>query len=289
MHFGLIPINTGEMARPERIAALAQKAEALGLESLWTFEHVLVPLQYESKYPYNDSGKMNATPETPFIDPLLALTYAAAHTKRIRLGTGVNILSQTNPMLLAKQAASLDQLSGGRLILGLGVGWLREEFQVLGAPFERRGTRADDYIAAMKKVWSGEVVEHDSDFLHWHGFKSLPMPAQRPHPPIVIGGESPAALRRVARLGDGWFAVGRKPERLAEDIANVRKQAREFGRDPAKIEISLFWTRPNEGPEVIQNYARMGISRLIAPWPMVDKSDPFAAAEKLAELKKQVG
>ena len=289
MHFGMIPINVGDMARPERISALARKAEALGLESLWTFEHVLVPLQYESKYPYNASGKMNATPDTPFIDPLLALTFAAAHTQRIRLGTGVNILSQTNPMLLAKQAASLDQLSGGRLMLGLGVGWLREEFQVMGAPFERRGARADDYIAAMKKVWSGEVVEHESGFLRWHGFKSLPMPVQRPHPPLVIGGESPAALRRVARFGDGWFAVGRKPEQLTVDIAAIHRQAREFSRDPSRIEISLFWTRPHEGAEVIRGYEKMGISRLIAPWQMVDKTDPFAAAEKLAELKKQVG
>jgi alkanesulfonate monooxygenase SsuD/methylene tetrahydromethanopterin reductase-like flavin-dependent oxidoreductase (luciferase family) len=170
-------------------------------------------------------------------------------------------------------------------MLGLGVGWLREEFRVMGVPFERRGERADDYIAAMKKVWSGEVVEHESGFLHWHGFKSLPSPAQRPHPPLVIGGESPAALRRVARLGDGWFAVGRKPEQLAADIATVRRLAKEFGRDPERIEISLFWTHPQEGAEAVRRYASMGIARLIVPWMMIDKSDPLVAAEKLAEIR----
>jgi probable F420-dependent oxidoreductase len=266
MKFGFIPINIGESARPEVLAPLVQKAEAVGVESLWTFEHTIVPLEYSSRYPYNKSGKMAAEPETEFVDPLIALAFAAAHSKRVRLATGVNILAQANPLLLAKQAASIDHLSGGRLMLGLGVGWLQEEFRAMGVPFERRGARADDYIVAMKKVWSGEVVEHHSEFLDWTNFKSHPVPTQRPHPPLIIGGDSPAALRRVARLGDGWFAVDTNPDTLKGRLAELKLLAKEAGRDPAQIEISLFWTRFNEGLDSVKRYQDLGVSRLIAPW-----------------------
>ena len=175
MKFGLVPINIG-IAAPEQMITMAQTAEEAGFESVWTFEHVIVPVDYQSKYPYHKSGKMGGAPETPFVDPLIALTAIAAHTKSIRLATGVNIVSQTNALLLAKQAASLDFISGGRFMLGAGIGWLREEFTAMGVPFERRGARFDDYMVAMKKVWSGDVVEHESDFLSWHGFKSYPLP-----------------------------------------------------------------------------------------------------------------
>ena len=159
MKIGMIPVNIG-VSTAEEVVGLARLAEDSGFESVWTFEHVVVPLEYASKYPYDASGKMGASPETPFVDPLIALTAVAAATKTIRLGTGVNILPQANPLFLAKQAASLDALSGGRLLLGLGIGWLREEFDAMGVPFERRGARFDDYVEAMRKVWSGDVVEH---------------------------------------------------------------------------------------------------------------------------------
>ena len=133
---------------------------------------MIVPVNYESKYPYNKSGNMGAAPEINFVDPLIALSAVAASTKTIRLATGVNILSQVNPIYMAKQAASLDFISNGRFMLGVGIGWLREEFDALGVPFERRGARFDDYVAGMRKIWSGDVVEHQSDFISWSGFKS---------------------------------------------------------------------------------------------------------------------
>ena len=204
MKLGLIPVNVGP-SNAEQVVSLAQKSEEVGLESIWTFEHAIVPVDYQSKYPYSADGKMGVTPETNFIDPLVALAFAAAHTRTIRLGTGVNILSQTNPLLLAKQAASLDLVSGGRFMLGVGIGWLKEEFAAMGTPFERRGARFDDYIAAMRKVWSGDVVEHESDFLHWTGFKSHPTPVQDPFP-VVIGGNKGKAYERIAKYGQGWFA-----------------------------------------------------------------------------------
>jgi alkanesulfonate monooxygenase SsuD/methylene tetrahydromethanopterin reductase-like flavin-dependent oxidoreductase (luciferase family) len=157
MKFGIIPINIGVQSA-EQMTGTAQLAEELGFESAWTFEHVIVPLDYESKYPYNASGKMGAPPETNFVDPLIALTAIAASTKTLRLGTGVNILSQTNPLLMAKQVASIDFLSGGRMMLGAGIGWLQEEFNAMGVPFERRGARFDDYVQAMRKVWSRERI-----------------------------------------------------------------------------------------------------------------------------------
>jgi len=283
MKFGFIPINIGESARPGVLAPLAQKAEAVGVESLWTFEHTIVPLEYSSRYPYSASGKMAAEPETEFVDPLIALAFVAAHTQRVKLATGVNILSQANPLLLAKQAASIDHLSGGRLMLGLGVGWLREEFQAMGVPFERRGARADDYIAAMKKVWSGQVVEHESEFLHWHGFKSYPLPARRPHPPLIIGGDSPAALRRVARHGDGWFAVDNKPEQFTERLAELRRLTQDVGRDPAELEISLFWTRFSEGLDSVRRYQDMGVHRLIAPWRTLGVANGAEGLDRLAD------
>ncbi|HEY5646261.1 MAG TPA: TIGR03619 family F420-dependent LLM class oxidoreductase, partial [Pseudomonadales bacterium] len=184
MKFGLIPVNIGVQSAAQMVG-LAQLAEHSGYESVWTFEHVIVPVNYDSKYPYNASGKMGVTPETVMVDPLIALAAIAGATKTVRLGTGVNILSQVNPLYMAKQAASLDFASGGRFMLGVGIGWLREEFEALGVPFERRGARFDDYVVAMKKVWSGEVVEHQSDFISWSGFKSYPLPVQKPHLPII--------------------------------------------------------------------------------------------------------
>jgi probable F420-dependent oxidoreductase len=158
----------------------------------------MIPLDYQSKYPYSPTGKMGAPPETSLVDPLIALAAVAASTKKVRLATGVNILSQTNPLYLAKQAASLYFVSDGRFMLGVGIGWLRQEIDALGVSFERRGARFDDYVTAMRKVWSGDVVEHKSEFRNWSGFKSYPIPVQRPGVPIVIGGSKGKAFERIA-------------------------------------------------------------------------------------------
>ncbi len=197
MKIGLIPVNVA-VPNAEAMIGLAQLAESVGFESIWTFEHVIVPIDYQSKYPYNPTGKMGVEPESNFVDPLIALAAVAAQTKTIRLGTGVNILSLANPLYVAKQSASLDFVSNGRFMLSVGIGWLREEFRAVGTPFERRGARFDDYIQAMRKVWSGEVVEHKSDFIDWTGFKSYPVPVQDPFP-IIIGGTKGKAFERTAR------------------------------------------------------------------------------------------
>jgi probable F420-dependent oxidoreductase len=278
---GIVPFNVG-VASAEELIARARTAEAVGLESIWTFEHVVVPIEYRSRYPYNQTGKMGAQPETALVDPLIALTAAAASTSRIRLGTGVSILPQANPLLLAKQAASLDYLSGGRLMLGFGAGWLREEYEALGVPFARRGARFDDYVAAMKRVWSGDIVEHQSEFLSWSNFKSFPLPAQRPHPPIIIGGYSDAAIERVLAYGDGWFMPVSGVEATAQQLGRLRERAAATGRDASRVEISTQWIFTREGVESIPRYEELGVQRLIVPLPVLGP-DAIAGIERLGE------
>ena len=282
MKIGLIAVNVGGEDAGENMVALARKAEEVGLESLWTFEHVVVPLDYESRYPYHESGKFPAAPETSFIDPLIALSHVAAVSKTLRLGTGINIVPQTNPLLLAKQAASLDYLSGGRLMLGVGAGWLAEEFAAMGTPFEGRGARFDDYLTAMKKVWSGDVVEHQSEFLDWSGFKSYPLPVQKPHIPLIIGGTSNAALKRVVAHGDGWITVG-TPEELAGPRERLNNFAAEAGRDMASIEITGTWIYVKEGADSRKQYEDLGVSRLLIPWLALGDADPLAGLDRLGD------
>lgn len=282
MKVGLIPVNIG-VKSVDKMVGLAVHAEKVGFESVWTFEHVMVPVDYASKYPYSADGKMGATPETNFVDPLIALTAIAARTERVRLGTGVNILPQTNPLYLAKQAASLDFVSNGRFMLGVGVGWLEEEFAALGVPFERRGARADDYLLAMRKVWSGDVVEHESDFLHWTGFKSYPLPVQKPFP-IVIGGSKGRAFERVARFGDGWYAPTATIDQLAALLPKLDAACDKIGRDRATIEISAMWIPAMEGPDVVKRYADLGVGRLLVPAPALGMGgDVLDGMTKLAD------
>jgi probable F420-dependent oxidoreductase len=260
MKIGIIPVNVGYTSA-EQVVAVAQAAEKAGFESAWTFEHVMVPAHYDSRYPYSSSGKMGITPEVNFIDPLIALATVAAHTRTLRLGTGVNILPQSNPLLLAKQAASLDLVSGGRFMLGVGIGWLAEEFRAMGVPFEHRGARFDDYIAAMQKVWSGEPVEHHSAHLDWSGFKSYPLPVQKPFP-VIIGGSKGKAFERVARYGTGWYAPCEAAEDLAPMLAQLKRACDAIGRDYASIEISAMW-RPSLGIERVRAMRELGVHRLV--------------------------
>ena len=277
MKIGLVGVNIGA-GSSEKMIALARRAEALGIESVWTFEHVMVPVEYESPYPYTDDGKMAATPETAMIDPLVALTAIAASTTTLRLGTGVNILPQTNPLSLAKQAASLDFVSGGRFMLGVGIGWLEEEFKAMGVPFERRGARYDDYVEAMQKVWTGEVVEHESEFLSWSGFKSYPLPIQQPLP-IVIGGSKGRAFERIARFGQGWYAPTTSFGQIGELMPLLDEACAKVGRDRSTIEISSMWIPQVEPVDLLPRYAELGVERLIVPMVLMG-ADPMEGLQR---------
>jgi probable F420-dependent oxidoreductase len=281
MKIGLIPINVG-VTSGSGMLEVALAAERHALESLWTFEHVIVPVDYASRYPYSGDGKMGVTPETPFVDPLIALAAIAARTQHIRLATGVNILPQTNPLLLAKQAASLDLVSKGRFMLGVGIGWLEEEFDALGTPFERRGARFDDYVQAMRKVWSGEIIEHESEFLRWSGFKSHPTPVQKPFP-VIIGGSKGKAFERVARFGDGWFAPTASVDQLAGLMQELDRACADAGRDRATVEVTAMWIPSVEAPDIVARYEELGVSRLVVPMQAIASgAGPIEDLERFA-------
>lgn len=266
MKFGIAFANIGPFTKPEVAASFARAAERAGFESLWTVEHVVVPAGYESRYPYDPSGRMPGGESAPIPDPLVWLTWVAAHTTTLRLATGVIILPQRNPLVLAKEAATLDRLSGGRLILGIGIGWLAEEFRALGVPFERRGARTDDYVAAMRALWSEERASHHGEFADFSNCILRPRPTQ-PSVPIHVGGHSDAAARRAGRLGDGFFpAIGGHAE-IDRLFRLARETAREHGRDPAAIEMTTGGNGAvgSGALDEVKRLADLGTDRVIVP------------------------
>ncbi len=282
MKIGMQFSNTLSFATPQGAAEFARAAEAAGFESVWTVEHVLYPDGYESSYPYDPSGKMAMTADTPLPDPLIWLTWVAAHSESLRLGTGILILPQRNPLVLAKQLATLDDLSGGRMDLGIGVGWLREEFDALGIPFEHRGARTDDYVAAMRAVWDADHASHDGPFSSFSGVSVNPKPVNG-RVPIHVGGHTPAAARRAGRLGDGFFPG---EGNLDDLLVIMRRTAEEVGRDPDAIEVTSFheglWG--DDPMAAVQKMAAKGVHRLGIPSFIFSLApDPAAAIAEFGE------
>ena len=282
MKFGIVPINLQEFTNPEVVIPFVQRAEALGYESVWTAEHVIIPMNYTSVYPYNPSGKVPFATDAAIIDPLVALTFIASATTRLRLGTGVNILPQMNPLYLAKWASSLDHLSRGRLMLGVGIGWLREEFEAIGAPFAHRGKRADEYLQALKAVWSGEEVNYQGEFVRWQGFKMRPRPAQPGGVPLVIGGVSPSAIRRTARYGDGWYVIGKDLDEYRTHMHALTEECARQGRNPRDLEITAYWNYYREGLESLAVYEELGVHRLLINIHALRERDINVALERFA-------
>ncbi|MDX1690039.1 MAG: LLM class F420-dependent oxidoreductase [Acidimicrobiia bacterium] len=260
MRVGFAFANAMANAEPAMAVEFAQAAESAGFESLWTVEHVLVPADYESTYPYNRRGRMAGPEDQAMPDPIVWLTHVAAHTERIMLGTGIVILPLRRPPVLAKQAASLQVISGGRFLLGVGAGWLQEEFDAIDVPFEDRGDRTDDHIQALRALWEQELATFHGTHTRFEDVYSRPRP---PSPiPIVIGGHSKRAARRAGELGDGFF-----PGRVIEDelqglLDRVRETAEAAGRDPDGIEITLG-ARPD--PEQIEERFAAGADRVVVP------------------------
>ncbi len=290
MDVGIVPINAGSFLGQGELVRMARLAEDLGYESMWTFEHVIVPEAYESRYPYSPTGKLAMDGDAQFVDPLIALSFVAAATDRIRLGTGVNILTQTNPLYLAKQVSSIDHLSGGRMMLGLGVGWLKEEFAALGVPFDRRGARADEYIDAMRQAWSGETVDHRGKFLQWQGFKMLPRPAQHPGVPIVVGGTTDAAIRRVVARGDGWYVIHKDLDDFRDNIERLRRECDVQNRDPAELELTAYWNHNREGLDGLEVYRDHGVGRVLVNLAALRMGPADEAVQRFAaEVLPHVG
>ena len=265
MKFGIAFANTGPFSDGPGAAAMARAAEAAGFESLWTVEHVVVPSGYDSQYPYDPSGKMPGGEEFAIPDPLVWLSFVAGATETIRLATGILILPQRNPVVLAKEIATLDHLSGGRMELGIGVGWLEEEFDALGVPFSERGKRTDDHVAAMRALWSEDKASHHSAFTNFDDCISLPHPVGGAVP-IHVGGHTDIAARRAGRLGDGFFPGKGEPDELRRLIEVARRAAEDRGRDPEALEISAGGATIGRGAvDAIEQLAELGVDRVMVP------------------------
>ena len=266
MKFGIVFANTGPFVDPDGAVELARAAEAAGFESLWTVEHTVVPVGYESTYPYDRSGRMPGSDDAPIPDPLVWLAYLASATTTINLATGILIQPQRNPVALAKEVATLDPLSGGRVQLGVGVGWLEEEFDAIGIPFAERGRRTDDGIAAMRALWSQDQASYDGEFTSFTDCICRPRPVGGTVP-VHIGGHTGVAARRAGRIGDGFFPASGSHEELAALFALVHRTAEESGRDPGAIEITCGGNGVF-GPGALDEaaaLAELGVDRIVVP------------------------
>jgi len=244
---------------------ICRRAETAGFDSVWGGEHVIWPDHLESAYPYTADGKAPANPETPIPDPLIWLAYVAAAAPTLRLGTCILIVPQRNPLVLAKELATLDHLSGGRVELGLGVGWMQEEFKALGIPWERRGARNDEYVAAMRALWAGPHAEYHGEFVDFDPATCSPRPINGSIP-IHVGGDTPLAVRRAARLADGYFPGTSDTDELADLIQKVRQQANEEGRDGDAIEIhAIFGAQMGDPQAGAEQFEKLGVDRAMLP------------------------
>jgi probable F420-dependent oxidoreductase len=238
MKIGYFAIGIGRLTNPAWVKTLATTVERLGFSTIWAPEHVVLLKEYASRYPYS-AGEFPMPTATPIGDPFIMLTYAAACTSRIRLATGVCLVPEHNPVVLAKVVATTDLLSDGRLVLGTGIGWLQEEFDAIGVPWERRAQRVREYVEAMRALWAGDVVSYSGEFVNFRGAQSYPKPANNKGVPVWFGGESGPALRRVAEYGDGWIGFNLLPDEAAPKIKRIHELMKLSGRDPAEVELGV--------------------------------------------------
>lgn len=253
------------LLRPARMASVAAHAEALGFESVWVPEHLVFPPVIASRYPYAENGIAPIRPSTPLLDPLVLLSHIAARTERIRLGTNVYLAALRHPIASARMIATLDILSDGRLTVGVGAGWLEEEFVALGVDFASRGARLRECVRAWRVLWQEPRPEFRGRFFAFGPVVFEPKPRQRPGPPVLFGGESEAALQRAAALGDGWYGVRHSPESARRQVERLRSLLEESGRDPARFDITV-----STGPVTARDrdtFAAAGVNRIVAlPW-----------------------
>ena len=259
-----IAMAFNESTAPGFISDAVQMAEAKGVYGIWVPEHVLFFPDYASTYPYSDSGRMPGDPEG-LLDPFTALTFIAAHTQRVRLGTGICLVPQRQAVYTAKMVADVDYLSGGRLDFGVGIGWLKEEFQNLGMDFASRGARTEGYLLAMKALWSEGISEFKGQTLTLEPCHFNPKPVQRPHPPIIFGGESDAAMRRVARLGDGWYGYDLTPEDLGRRLNSLDAALASTGRDRSQIQVIVGPNRHPVTEQTLYEYSAAGADQVVVP------------------------
>lgn len=276
MKFGLYGINVGSCADPVTAARVARLAERVGFDSVWTGEHVVLPDPQMPPSPL--------PPRTPLLDPAIALAFVAAHTQTLRLATGIVILPQRNPLVLAKELASVDVVSGGRLLFGIGAGYLEPEFAALGIPFADRGRRTDEYLDAMLALWDEPAPRYQGKFVAFSGIDAQPRPIQRPHPPIHVGGQSRGAYRRALARGNGWYGFALDVDntrRCLADLSAVRGSVvRPAALGPLEITVT---PPPGLRPEDVARYADLGVHRLVLLILTRDGTELVAQVERAAE------
>lgn len=281
MKLGFFGINMGALANPQASVRAARLAEAAGYESVWVGEHVVLP---EPRTPESPLPS-----KSPMLDPLATLAHLAAVTTRVRLGTGIVILPQRNPVVLAKELTTVDVLSGGRLIFGIGAGYLKPEFDAVGVPFAERGARTDEYIAAIRALWTMEQPRFAGRFASFAGIDAQPRPVQKPHPPVVIGGWTEAALRRAATKGNGWFGFNMDVETAGRHIAALNAMLAKVDRPATlgKLEISITpTTRQALDRDTAARYRDLGVDRLTV---MMAERDAEAVFPRIEATAEQVG
>jgi probable F420-dependent oxidoreductase len=260
--------NQGPLATGEAVVTFAREADRRGVASLWVSDHVIFPRTATGSYP---GGRFPHPPDTPYLEPVVTLAAAAVCTTHARLGTSVFILGHRHPVVMAKMLTSIDALSGGRLICGVGVGWWREELEILGAPFQRRGRQADEILRVFTTLWSEDNPSFEGEFFRFRDLGFAPKPVQKPRPPIWVGGDSPGAFRRVVTLGDGWHATSKSPGELREALPRLRAAADRAGRDFDSLTLSLRYTLRDDllarGPQAVVDtlveYKRLGLSHIL--------------------------
>ena len=246
MQFGFSPPVSGPLSTPENLARIAVEGEAIGYDYATISDHVVIPRDIEARYPYSDTGEFPGRSRGDRHEQLTAVAFVAGKTSRLRLVTSVTVVPHRPAVLLAKMLATIDVLSNGRLTFGIGAGWMREEFEALGVPpFAERGAVTDEYLLACRELWTKEAPRFDGKYVKFANILFEPKPVQKPHPPIWVGGESGPALRRTARLGDGWYPIGTNPQhrldsmkRFQAGVERLRRLTREAGRDPAQIALA---------------------------------------------------
>jgi probable F420-dependent oxidoreductase len=283
MRVGIFIATVNPIATPEQLGALAGGAEEGGFSSLWVGEHAVLIDEYESRYPYADDGKIPLTGEAGLLEPFDTLSFLAGVTSTVRLGTAVCLLPQRNPVYTAKQASTVDWLSEGRLDLGIGVGWLRDEFEAVAAPFAQRAQRTREYVEVMRRLWCDDVSEYQGEFYSLPSCRMYPKPIQRPHPPLYFGGESDAALRRVADLGQGWHGFNLDPDGAAERTSRLEQLLGERGRSLSEIDVTVSsYLKPVE-PKSLAAYRDAGVDQLVLPAFARDATDARALVAELSE------
>jgi probable F420-dependent oxidoreductase len=277
---GLHALGIGNGSKPDVLASVARRAEEVGFATLWCGEHVVMVDEPGSRYPYSDDGKIAVPADADWLDPLLALSFAAACTTTITLATGILLLPEHSPLVVAKQAATLDVLSGGRFALGIGIGWSAEEFAALGVPFARRGARTAEYVAAIRQAWTADAATFRGEFVNFERVRVNPKPVRDRKLPVIVGGNTDASLGRVAALGDGWYGFSLPSSAIPGRLGVLAEQCDRHGRNMRDLSISVSVS--DAEPEMLAGLASAGVTELVivgAP-----PAQPDAAADWVSGL-----